>query len=460
MRENIKLYQGRIVGLIFISIVGIILGCGRDISSSNDNNVEENRKPSKPEINLDRYILSQSLACADDDCPENIAKLVVKDNKSVKTCMGFLLSPNKVLTTASCLPRSLRIPNLDCTNDIFAIFPKTRNLEMEKISCLRMLKVDENSYREPALWTQDLAVFELYNRTERSVLETSSIGISAAQSYETWSLKDISDNESLLEKRSCDMVFNTYLNPYSVSGQSPMVIGKDCDFGNGALGAPLMSHNKVYGVFSSFMDERMRSYLITSGLLLNNISTFYHFTNMACAELSETNFYLVGNNLPSCNIMTSVKGLDYKRSLMLRDKDTHRDSLKEYRKELRKINKYFKWDYSIKWDEFGKLYAKPTRPSCINKADEWVDEFRNWRGAIYSKVLVEVEYPQWSIKTKLDENLKPVSDISENSSTLKFQAEFNPFEAFVNNSTYVKIMTEYNGQSVEDTYEEVTNNCN
>ncbi len=463
MREAIKLYPGKTVGFIFVSFLTILLSvsCGKDINSSSAEATLTVRDPAKPEIRLDQYILSQSLTCEDlSECPDNVAKLIVKDDDEVKTCVGVLLAENKILTAASCLPRSLRIPSLDCTNDIFAIFPKTRNFEMEKISCHKILEVDENSYKEPALWKQDLAIFELYASTERRPMMTSQNGASALVNYETWSMKLVNENEAQLVKKNCDIIFNTYLNPYSVDGKSPMLVSRGCDFGGSDIGAPLIVDDEVVGIFSSHMDERMKNYLITSGLLINDIDSFYHFSNLACAQVSLTKDFFFKNNYSSCEIHPSVQGLDYKRSIMLRDKDIHNEAMKEYEIELSKIKKYFDWEFSIKRDVArNTYYAKPVEPKCIYKINSWIKEYRRGWSSIRTLGKVSIEYPVWTFQTKLDNNLKPASKVTQAENNFKFTAEFNPFEAYVNKKTYVKIISEYNGETVEDTYDDIGTSC-
>ena len=259
-------------------------------------------------------------------------------------------------------------------------------------------------------------------------------------------------------------MINTYLNPFSKHEFSPMFVANNCKLNKSNVGAPLFSNGQVVGIFSESINKRMQNYLKGSGLLSEKLNGFHHFSNIACRTFNERTY--LGSTPDECNLKTSVKALDTLRSNMLKNKKIHLFNMRAYENSIEVPERYFWWDFEI----VGKLgafsyEAKPVKPKCIYRANDWIGEFRGWRG-IYNYGQRSYEYPFYIFKTKLDKNLHPISVI-EDGGTRSFVFEFNPFSAFVNNVTYVSITPYINGKPVLDadgrpskvTYENIQTQC-
>ena len=82
-----------------------------------------------------------------------------------------------MITSASCLPRSLQIPRISCAANVFAVFPKTILSDEEKVGCDKVEYVDENLFAEPALWKSDIAIISLKTPVMREIAKISNEGI-------------------------------------------------------------------------------------------------------------------------------------------------------------------------------------------------------------------------------------------------------------------------------------------
>jgi hypothetical protein len=437
--------------------VFVFLSCGKDIENSKGKDEGTRGEQTAPNVSLDRFMQNQKLICEDVlFCPDNIAKIVVVVDDKIRYCTGTLIDDNRLITSASCLPRSLQIPRISCAANVFAVFPKTILSNEEKIVCDKIEYVDENLFAEPALWKSDIAIISLKSPVMRDIAKISNDGILDNEKLISWKVDYTSDYLGVLRQSECRSLFQSYLNPFTRKKFSPMFVGADCDFNEGTVGAPVFRDDELVGVYSKEMGSRIYNYLENSGVLDNKIGRYFHISNLACTGYNNFRFSFQPHE--DCNVEITTKKLDSLRSNILKGKAIHESSMREIESEVEQPKRYFKWDFKFFADRRSTTFEiHPIRPKCIYRSQDWIVEFRRWRSIrTYAKVSIEV--PQYIFKTRLDKNLRSKS-VVENLGVKKFDVEFNPYGAFVNKDTYVTITSELHGQISKDTYESVLASC-
>lgn len=448
------------------SIIFILHSCGKDMDESSSHGNNNNpRNPQSERRNGDsvtgpyaNFINKQQLTCVDvGKCPESVAKLVVIDSRMIRFCTGILIEDNKMVTSASCLPRSLRIPRLDCSENIFAVFPRTIDAREDKVACDKVEFVDNNLFKEPALWYSDFAVISLKGDIKRKAVRTSTRGMRDKIKYTAWKIDYESDFVGTLKEDKCQTIHNSYLNPFSASQYSPMLVATECDFNDGNIGTPIMDGEQLAGIYSTEMSSRIYNYLRNSDVMIGSMNRYYHISNLSCLNVGDEYFSRVISDdcLP---IISSLK-LDQLRENILKGKKIHEKKMEEVRAELESHNKYFKWNVNFYTNRWRSLFeAHINGPKCIHNAASWIDQYRTWRGAIRSYARVSIRVPKYTFKTKLNKYLRPVSHLEESEEKL-YDFEFNPFNAYVKENTTVRLRSTLMGQSYDKTFQEVTAEC-
>ncbi|MDP7320163.1 MAG: trypsin-like serine protease [Bacteriovoracaceae bacterium] len=446
--------------LVFFLTVLVFYSCGKDISNSDVKKGQRaEQRDDLPSLNKDPFISKQELICEDAKfCPDNIAKLVVRVNDEKRFCTGTLIAANKILTSASCLPRSLQIPYLSCEENIVAIFPRTPYEKEIKVRCKNIEYVDENFYSEPSLWKSDIAVLSLVEDVPRTISEFSNNGINDSESLLTWKVALESEYLGVIKQDKCQTQFNSYLNPFVQHPYSPFFVGSECGLDEGSVGSALFRKNKLVGVYSKEMSQKLYKYLKASDLLKEELDRYYHFTNLSCSKFFES---IYPYSIPKeCHVETSTPQLDALRANMLKGKDIHMDQITQIQNELDLPRRYFLWNLKFLPNKSETVYEMHFgKPKCIYKAEDWIYEFRRWGRYIRTYARVDVVVPSFKLFVKLDKNLKPVSVLKETGEKT-FEVEFNPFEAYVNKLTYVTISSFIFGQEeLEENYEEISASC-
>lgn len=437
--------------------VFVFLSCGKDIENSKKADSNNRGEQRAPNVSLDRFIKNQKLICEDIlFCPDNIAKIVIVADDKIRYCTGTLIDENKLVTSASCLPRSFQIPKIDCSANVFAVFPKTIFTNEEKVACDKIEYVDENLFSEPALWRNDIAVISLKENVVRDIAKVSNEGILDNEKLVAWKVDYTSDYLGVIRKSECKTLFNSYLNPFTTSSSSPMFVGANCDFNEGNIGAPVFRDDELVGVYASEMSSRIYNYLENSGVLDGKIGRFFHLSNLSCTKYNNSRFSFDASE--GCNIEINTKKLDTLRARILKGKSIHSASMGRIETEVEKASKYFIWDYKFLANRRANTFEiHPVRPKCIYKAKDWIGEFRRWR-SIRTYAKLTLNFPHYIFKTKLNEDLRAKSVVEE-LGTKSFDFEFNPYDAFVNRTTFVTISSTLHGRQSVKTYDDVLAVC-
>ncbi len=439
---------------IALLLMGLLVSCGKkteNIARDKSSRQERSEAPISREI-----IKQQKLICHDaNKCPEFLTKLVIIDRNQLKYCAGTLIAGNKIVTSASCLPRRFRIPHLNCSDLISAVFT-----DGSIVRCNKILHSDNNLYKEPALWRNDFVVFDLKKQVDIEPARISTQGLKDEFDYTSWKLVHGDDGESKILKDRCTISHKNYLNPFASSDLSPMHVATDCSLNGQTQGSPLMVGNFLAGIYSQEMGRKMYSYLKLKGLQTTQEQEYFHITNTACSRFLNRNR---SYRHSYCEPALSTLYLDKLRANLLGSSELiHANNIRRIKESLNLREKYFKWKVQFVANEAKeKFEISLGRPFCVSEPGKWIGEYRSgWRGrsiSTYSKI--EVSIPTFVLKTKLDKFLKPFSAVEKGDEKSYF-IEFNPYNAYVNKSTDVTISSTLFGGDTTSTYESITTECN
>ncbi len=446
--------------LLVFALLFNLSSCGKKPGGAS----ESSKKPEREErdVVIGDYLKLQQLKChKDDECPEYLVKVIV-ENAGVRTqCSGVLIDDNQILTSASCLPRRFRIPQLKCANKIFAIFPETKNIRSEVFGCSRVKEVSNNIFSEQSLWKSDFLIFSLDREVKRSSSRTSILGLKNNEELDIWKIENKSDYLGIIKKDKCSIIHESYLNPFADHHFSPMHVARDCNLSSSQSGTPLMRNNIVAGVYSTEMNKSMYDYLRSGDLLSETLARYFHISNTVCSRYLNFNVLNRGEiTPPECNPVISHGRLDRLRSNILKGQSIHQGNMTQIQDEIELPQRYFKWDVKFFTDtRTNRFEGNLTRPKCIFKSSDWAWEFRSRvtrRYFTYGRI--EFSTPSFELKTKLNANLKPVSVVNATDEKL-YIVEFNPASAHIQKVTDVTITSKLFGKEIVKMYDGVTTDC-
>jgi V8-like Glu-specific endopeptidase len=450
----------KITQLSLALLVILNFSCGRDIKdkkkvSNNERDINNQRTVNQATRD---FIKTQSIVCEDDIfCNASIGKLIVIDRGELKYCTATLVSPDTVMTSSSCLTRSMRFAGVGCANSAVVVFPGDSFRTPTSSFCKEIIQASKvNDSSDPALRKSDIAFIRLEKEIDRKPLKLARKGFNERLTYTIWKSDFENTRRAILRSRPCIPFFNSYANPFSEKKYSPIITVFDCKFEDGNLGAPLMNiRGEVVGVLSGEIDQAVVNY--ASRFLIEKMANILNVSNLACVSFPWDN--ITPNFDLECMKSIGVNQLDRKRSLLLSNPKVHYKNMMRIKNELEVYEKYFLWNIVFKKSKSGLEYELDMgRPKCFKDINAWIGEFTRWRGRIRSYAFKTIELPRYLLKTKLNRLLYPVSD-PDDLGEKEFDIEFNPYDAFFNKSTYVDITRESFGGISTLEFDNVTDNC-
>ncbi len=450
----------RIPNLITLLLACMLIACGRDFDEKEDSkepprNSENERTVSDSVRN---FALTQSVECEDEIfCNAAVAKVIILDRGNIKYCTGVLVKEDILLTSSSCLSKSLRFPKVSCANTVISVLPGDTFRKQETIFCEEVIAASAvRDDIDPALRSSDYAFIKLKKKSSRKPIKVSKEGIVNNTSYTIWKADYENNRRSVLRSKVCTPFYNSYANPFSIKETSPLVTMRDCGFDEGSIGAPIIDiKGEVVGVVAGPLDKGVEGYV--TSFLIEEMANIVHVSNLHCAYLPWEN--ITPDFDLECSKDTSVLTLDRKRADILTNIDVHHKNFRDLQAELEVYEKYFLWDVIFRRKKNGFDFELDMgRPKCFQEIRSWIGEYTRWRGRVRTYAEIDVTLPHYELKTKLNRILKPISEIKDLGEK-EFFITFNPASAYFQDNTYVSITREILGRSTKSEYESITNEC-
>lgn len=447
--------------LIFCTLLIGLLACGKKTGQSGPNVTPPPRGEENPDqqVDLDVVMRGQKLVCEDrGECPSSIAKIVINARKEVKYCTGTLIDNQHLLTSAECLPKNLRINNINCSKSIFFVFAENTEHQSEVVACDKVVFADNNKFPNyPELWKSDIALLKLKLPSKRAPLKLNKRGINE-RFYKVWKVDTQTDKIGTLTKTNCQILRNSFVNPLSSNGFSNMQVAMDCELVLGNSGAPLLNRKmEVLGTFSKEMDEVHYNYLESANLLSEEIGSYYHFSNLSCLEFNV--FHNFGGFTPrECNRVLTISMLNKKRSQLVFDTKLHQRQMERIQRKLERPDKYFKWNFEyIPFNNGRSFEAHIKTPNCIYRSSEWYKEFsyvRRRRRIWQATANIVINHKQYIFHTKFNRFLRPIS-VVEDDMNKSYEVSFTPMSAHRKGITDVTMTTGLFGRVSTNVFKDI-----
>ncbi|MCT4640911.1 MAG: hypothetical protein N4A33_01350 [Bacteriovoracaceae bacterium] len=417
-----------------VLITGVFCSCGKKIE---DSQAKNDVRPSIPEetidVNFERAFNNETVFCKGGlYCPGYLAKFIIFDGKKKLECPSVLISSDRVLTSASCIPKHLRVSNMGLMKKAFVSFvnyKKSYNIEALKIESLSYSR-----YIDPSLWKNDFAIIKLRQKSYRRTVYLNSLGTQNLKQVSKWYLKD-----NKFVRSSCDILYNTYVNPFADSGKRSFLLMGDChDDEVGQKGSVILGGRYSLVAVESIQVRRfLVNNLKSKGLLTEEIKpyTLSYISNIACIPSIFKKGFIESEQ---CEQLKTIYELDRKRKEVRSMRKPHKENIKKLMEELNKSEKYFYWNFDFKksYGRYGyKLYMK--KPKCFFSIKSWIQEFKKGR-KILSTAHISVKRKNYHLVTKFNKFLYPVSVILEDG-VKDFKVKFSPSNAYFRNITDVKL---------------------
>ncbi len=320
------------VPLIFI---GCLFSCGKKESSRPSSVVI----PEPIESEKEELLKNQELVCeAGAFCPNYIAKIVVFDRGQPRFCTGTLVSKNKILTSASCLPTYLRSQEADCSQDVYFFFNRG-NRPPERIGCKSILQISSLDGNMAEYWRDDVAVLELSkNLNWREFKDVSRRGMDDSDKVRFFAVDQSNELTGIIRKEECEVVLGSYLYPLSSEKSSPNILVAGCAKKNGYQGAAILdAFPRIRGVLSD--QSSLRSSLENSSLLIKPLKPFVHVSNFACAQFLDETSAL---NDPECSKELNYTQIANARSVLLSDQERYGTLVDKWEASADSLSKYYR----------------------------------------------------------------------------------------------------------------------
>jgi hypothetical protein len=366
---------------------------------------------------LDNFLEKQDVNCEPNKaCPNFITKIVIVNQNKYEFCTGILTEDDVVATSSSCLPETVRLNGLDCSQDVFFFFPKTANRPAERINCSKVLQVSRLEGEDPVLWRDDLSFLQLAKPSERRTATFSRDGVQNKQIFTTWMIDQQDEFSAIIKRSNCESIHETYVNPLVMNESSPGMLFADCASTNGSLGAPVVDNNgKVRAIISKSIEPKLRSYLTSTGLLQSELKPMVHATNMACASTPTNNEML---DMKECLKDLTYQKVDRLRSEMLSTNLLFGELRKKYEESLVTISKFV--SFGVKLITKGDTQEARVYPKCFKPLDNWLSSMTN-RNAYVDGVKIPVR----SFRRTMDSYGKIQGQVIEDPEVEKY-IQFSP----------------------------------
>lgn len=321
--------------------------------------------PLDPEVS-DAYLSKFQVICGEGKrCADYVSKIVIAYENKIQHCTGTLFDSRTIVTSASCLPLSFRLPGRSCEKDIFIFFRDGK--KTTRVPCESIVQISDLEGSDASLWRDDLVFLRLKKTIfDRRAIQISREGAPDGQGFTLHGIKKINDFESEIVKSDCESTLNSYMNPLSNHESSPNLLMSGCSMEPGFNGAPLVdSRGRVRALASQPISEKLVT--AVADLLPKPLKGMLYATNFACAETPYNSEVL---DARECAKDLNVNLGDQLRSKMLDPVIVFGDQLNFLKESLNSSNRYLKFSLTLKSKDLS--FETEVAPLCFKDVNNWL----------------------------------------------------------------------------------------
>jgi hypothetical protein len=233
-----------------LALFAILSACGSEKSSEDYNPdawrpLPESEEPDTPlEKRASEFFAKGGVSCSGANCHDSAAMLLAANLKEqYSTCSGFLIAPDTLVTNSHCVPDDLKEkPSTDCMNRISIHFPRTAELQAEKVNCREVVEASKlYDMSKTGDVGQDYAVIKLAREVKRPVLKVSHEGFADGGKYFIHKMNPGGGPNGTYEKIECEAVQRSLLLPGGDSDAAPLAFLTRCPVRPGNSGSMILS---------------------------------------------------------------------------------------------------------------------------------------------------------------------------------------------------------------------------
>lgn len=413
--------------LLITGFVFSLISCGK--KEKKDSGVYTPHVDPEPE--REAFLAKQEIACEPGTyCPDYIAKIVVFDKGTPRYCTGTLVSKNKLLTSASCLPSYLRSTDSDCSQDVHFFFNKG-NRPPERLKCKSILQVSSIDADHPEYWRDDVAVLEMSdNLYWREFRDVSRKGIKDMDKLRFFAVEQMNDSTGIIRKEECEAVLGSYLFPLSATESSPNILLAGCKRKTGYRGAGIMdSFPRIRAVLSD--NSPLRAALENSPLLVKPLKEFVHVSNFACAQFMDETSTV---NEQECAKQLDYSALANERTRLFSDDERFTSIVSKLEKTASDASRFYRFAASLIQDN--DKFVTSFRPVCFKSVNSWLNSVKG-----NGEVTETPELPSHALKKGIDSYGRAITQETENQNT-KYYLTFSGKRLFKEKLSDVFVSTD------------------
>lgn len=250
MRRSGELSRKPVMVFVCAALLSLLSGCARERAGSQHIYVETKSLAHAQEVALK----SQVSCVGSGQCHEAVALLAVATEDNTYGCNGFLVAPDLMITNSHCVPKELQASGSNCSNRMWAFFPKVDMTPATVVGCSAVQNVLLSRFGNDP----DYALIKLDRPVDRRSLKISRDG-ATANNPTLFRVRTIKENNVLigeLGRGTCEVALNTIPTPFADSIQSPVLSLGTCELKPGDSGSPLLnSQGEVWGLVQSFFPK-------------------------------------------------------------------------------------------------------------------------------------------------------------------------------------------------------------
>lgn len=392
--------------IILSSLILLLTSCGRSIENAD---YSFNRGDMR---RLEVVMKDHTVSCQGANCPDAIAKVIIKNSRGVGQCSGFLIKKNFVLTNGHCIPKQELKSYHQCNDKIAVLFPTNQKSFEENARCKKVHRYSQGKGKI------DYLLFELDRKVDREPLEVKQSGVVNNEKFVAWTMNPVSTTHGHFVKKDCTSLRDTLLIPDGKTRYFPVVAFGSCLSIPGNSGSPIIDENgKVRAVVAGVFKREYLQLITQAKPLYETAALFLRAENTACMDLRAAGYN---------NIHGKCKNHDMKNPFRLTPGKTFKKEIAMAKIELKNkiaanqiLSQNFQFRTNINVRVGGTNIIQPSL-NCIN------DE------------VTQLEMiPEWIVKVGYNKYLQPVTVIKEQEQKLTLNRDVQGLQLSSNSLNYI-----------------------